>query len=503
MKAGRRRPLGAPNRPGVRVAYWRSRPLIDVVPISCALITFLVGFRRRHRCMRTNMAFAIACGLSTLASTTSAQTPPDSVGQSTRIPVVTDSLLSRLERAERDIVLLRQQLATESAAQVRTRSRLRLSLFARLLTNVYYTSAPSNNPEVPVIARAVSDTSTAYGSGGGRAMGLSLRQTTFGASLSADSVIGAVFSADFEMDFFAGFGADGPPLFPTPRLRTARVFLQWPKTEFMAGADTPLISDLNPVGIAGTGIPDFSGAGNLWNWLPQLRVTRELGAARIGERTLHLALQGALLDPYSGNRHIADVSGLDAGLRAARPSMEGRLRAQWGLEHEPTSIQLIGDRGGEFGVGAHRGWLRVAGDTLTSSWAVSADLRVGLSHGFELRGEAYRGRVVRGLGGGGIGQNFAPSPNTNTLGDALVDVAGWLQINKQISPTVIASTGCGTDRVENARPERQRNTACAAHVTWRPAAPLVTGVEYRGIATRGPMGTRRTNHWNLYFGVEL
>ena len=32
-----------------------------------------------------------------------------------------------------------------------------------------------------------------------------------------------------------------------------------------------------PEDIVGT--PDFSGAGNLWNWLPQLRVTRELGAA--------------------------------------------------------------------------------------------------------------------------------------------------------------------------------------------------------------------------------
>jgi hypothetical protein len=145
----------------------------------------------------------------------------------------------------------------------------------------------------------------------------------------------------------------------------------------------------------------------------------------------------------------------------------------------------------------------VSGDTLSSSWAVSTDARIGLSHGLELRAEGYRGRLLRGLGGGGIGQNFAPSTNPEEKGEALTDIAGWLQLNAQVRPTVMTGAGCGTDRVENAQPARQRNTACAVHVQWRPAVPLLFGIEYREMATRGPSGRRQAGHFNLAIGVEL
>lgn len=356
---------------------------------------------------------------------------------------------------------------------------------------------------MPLLARAPSAPSAAFGSGGERAAGLSVRQTTMGGAVSVDSVVGAQFTADFEMDFFGGFGVDGPPLFPTPRLRTARGMLRWPKTELMIGSEPPLISDLNPVGVAAVGTPNFATAGNLWNWLPQVRLTRELGIVRVGDRAMHVAIQGAAIDPRSGDRHVAETNGVDAGLRSGRPALQSRLRGQWGVEHEPTTTQRIGDRGGEVGMGAHRGWQRVTGDSLTSSWAVSADARIGLSHGVELRGEAYRGRSLRGLGGGGIGQNFAPSTREGNIGEPLVDVAGWLQINVQLRPTLMAGTGCGTDRVENGRPARQRNSACATHVEWRPSSPVLIGGEFRRMATRGPAGLFRASHFNLFFGIEL
>lgn len=414
-----------------------------------------------------------------------------------------DSLAARLSRAEANIALLRQQLATEASTQLRLRSRLQLELHARLLTNLFRTSAASNNSEVPMFGQAPSAASDKFGSAGGGALGLSVRQTTMGASVSVDSVVGATFTADFELDFFGGFAADGAPLFPPPRLRTARGFLHWPHAELMVGADTPLISDLDPVGVAALGIPNFVAAGNLWNWLPQVRLTRELGLLRARDHTVSLALQVALISPFTGDRHVAETAGVDAGVRAGRPSIQGRMRARWGLEHEPTTSQHIGDRGGEVGVGGHRGWLRIDGDSLTSSWAVSADARLGLSHGFELRGEAYRGRILRGLGGGGIGQNFAPAVSGASVGDPLTDTAGWLQLNAQLRTTLIAGTGCGTDRVHNGKPVRQRNSACAVHVEWRPASPLLLGIEYRAIGTRGPGGTYRVRHLNLAFGIEL
>jgi hypothetical protein len=184
--------------------------------------------------------------------------------------------------------------------------------------------------------------------------------------------------------------------------------------------------------------------------------------------------------------------------------MQGRLRGQWGLEHEPTTTQRIGDRGGEVGVGAHRGWLRIDGDTLTSSWAISADARIGLTHGFEVRGEAYRGRILRGLGGGGIGQNFGPSPAAGRAGAPVTSSAGWVQLNAQHNPFVMSGVGCGSERVHNsAAPERKRNSVCAAHLQWRPSTPLLVGVEYRGLVTTFSSGRVRASHINLFFGVEL
>ena len=415
-----------------------------------------------------------------------------------------DSVVERLARAEAAIALLREQLATESSSQVRLRSRLRLDLHARLLTTAFLTTAETNNDEVPVFARAAAASgSDEYGSAGGRTMGMSIRQTTMGASVSADSVLGGSFTADVEFDFFGGATADGPPLFPPPRLRTARGFLRWVRTEVMVGTDTPLISDLDPISVAAIGIPDFATAGNLWNWLPQVRVTRELGALSVGTSRVHWGVQAAAMTPYTGDRHLKEPAGVDAGFRAGRPSVEGRLRAQWGLEHEATTSQLIGDQGGEIGVGGHRGWMRVNGDTLTSNWAFSTDARIGLGHGLELRGEGYRGRLLRGLGGGAIGQNFAPAAEVGDLGEPLTDIAGWIQLNLQWRPSVIAGAGCGTDRVENGRPARQRNTACATHVSWRPSSPLLFDIEYRAMTTRGPGGQLRAGHLNLSFGIEL
>ena len=414
-----------------------------------------------------------------------------------------DSLAVRLARAEANIALLREQLTTETSTQVRLRSRIRLDLHARLLTNAFYTTNEASNPEIPLFAKSPGVSSAEYGSAGGRAMGLSVRQTTMGGSVSVDSVLGGTFGADFELDFFGGNTVDASTLFPPPRLRTARGFMRWAKTELMVGADTPLISDLDPMSLAAIAIPDFSAAGNLWNWLPQVRVTRDLGVLGSGDRAVHWAVQGAAITPFSGEKHPTEQSGIDAGSRAARPYLEARVRAQWGLDHEPSTSQHIGDRGGEIGIGTHRGWLRVNGDTLTSSWAVSADARIGLTHGLELRGEAYRGRLLRGLGGGGIGQNFGRPRDREDIGDPLSNTAGWLQLNAQLRPSLIAGTGCGTDRVHNGLPARQRNTACATHIAWRPASPLLVGFEYRHIATRGPGGVFRTGHFSLSFGIEL
>ncbi|QJR35266.1 hypothetical protein [Gemmatimonas groenlandica] len=435
-----------------------------------------------------------------------AQGPPprDSLARdSTGARLTLDSIAVRLERAEAALALLRQQLATESSTQVRLRSRVQLELSARLIVNGWRTTGVASNSEVPTFAAVARPADPQYGSTGVHTLGLSMRQSVVGASVSVDSVLGGVLFADLELDFFARALDPNPPLFPEPRLRTARAMLVWPRTEVMVGMETPLISDLTPITAAGVAIPTFTAAGNLWNWLPQVRVTRELWRRRAGT-PVSIALQGAIMSPFSADRHVTDPAGPDAGQLSGRPALESRARLRWGIDEEVAGLQSVLSHGGEVGVGTHRGWLRAVGDTNLTSWAASADARVALGHGVEVRGEAYRGRLLRGLGGGAIGQNFGVlGNNVDKPGVPLTDAAGWVQLNVQWHPRVIAGVGCGTDRVLGASADRRRNSVCAVQAMWRPAQPLLLSFELRDLKTRYAAGLQHARHLNIGFGIEL
>jgi hypothetical protein len=321
-----------------------------------------------------------------------------------------------------------------------------------------------------------------------------------------DSVLGGTFEGDVELDFFGGVSA-GPGdrrLFPEPRLRTARARIRWQRTTLFVGSETPLISDLNPISLAAIGLPEFVGAGNLWNWLPQVRLSRDVVVATNGFR---IGVQGAMMAPFSNVQHIAESDVVDAGERATRPALEARVNVRWGeggAQSGAPSDANLGDAGGEIGIGVHRAWLRAAGDSTSQSRAVSIDGRIMLAPGVELRGEAYRGQLMRGLGGGAIAQSFGRAQVGQLIGRPLRDTAGWMQLNVQAHATLITGAGCGRDVVNaNDFPVREQNTACAAHLLWRPAQPLVLGFEFRTVHTQYSDRTWRANHLNLSFGFEL
>lgn len=459
---------------------------------------------------RVALALLLVLAASTVARTAGAQQRPraDTARQSTDT-LALDSLRARLARAEAAIALLREQLAEESESAVRTKSRLHLELSAQVLTNGFMTLGRVNNVDVPqtVLPPPAPGATPATND----ALGFTLRQTRIGAAVSVADVLGGTFIGDLDFDLYGGV-QDGPGdrrLFPEPRLRTAHARLRWSRTEIMVGSETPLISDLNPMSLAAIGIPDFAAAGNLWNWLPQVRITREFAAMGPPRRSVRWAIQGAVLAPYANTIAAGEPDAVDAAERSRRPAIEGRLRARWGEDGERaiTGTAMIGDRGGEIGVGMHRGWVATAPGMLEVSQAVSLDAHIVPVRGVELRGEAYAGRLLRGLGGGGIGQNFGraePGAPPGSLGPAVRDVAGWAQLNVQPHPTFVTGVGCGLDLVDpDADPTRLQNTACAAHAAWRPMQPLVIGVEYRQLGTRFATGTHGARHLNLVFGFEL
>ena len=418
-----------------------------------------------------------------------------------------DSLAARLARAEAAIALLRRQLGVEAQSAVRTRSRFQLELTGLVLTNAFVTSGGANAVDVPLVAVA----GTPYEESKD-ALGLTVRQTRLGAALSVEDVLGGRFEGDIDLDFFGGRSASGGrPLYPEARLRTAHARLIWDRSELMFGSSRPLVSELNPVSVAAVGVPGFVAAGNLWNWLSQVRVTRELGTMPMGGEGggVRLAIQGAVLAPYAGVDYSSATDGdaaddVDAAERSRRPYLEARLRAQWGEEGAaPTEAMRVAP-GGEIGVGIHRGWVATSGGVLHESRALSVDAHVAIASLVELRAEAYTGRLVSGLGGGGIGQSFGQPESGTGLGPPIRDVAGWAQLNVQPHPLLVAGAGCGFDDPDDEdRPTRLHNAMCAAHLLWRPAQPLVLGIEYRQVRTRYAAGTAQVDHLAVAFGVEF
>src|SRR5438445_12457680 len=58
------------------------------------------------------------------------------------------------------------------------------------------------------------------------------------------------------------------------RLRIANLPMGWAHTSIVAGQDNAFFSPLSPTSFASLAVPTFAYAGNLWWWMPQVRIER-------------------------------------------------------------------------------------------------------------------------------------------------------------------------------------------------------------------------------------
>src|SRR5882762_39687 len=258
---------------------------------------------------------------------------------------------------------------------------------------------------------------------------------------------------------------------------------RWMSTSSAASSRPPAAA----LSRSSVGFPHFAAAGNLWLWLPQFRATLEQGY------TLRLAEQVAVLAPTSGTAQGLFNTQPDSAERSRRPYLQARVRLAWGPTDDPSEIA----------VGGHLGWLASA-DTLFQSRAVTADARFKVGP-VELLAEAFSGKALAGLGGGGIGQSIGPT------GVEVRTKGGWGQLNVRPRPEVMVGGGCGlddpndgdlSDVLGNPR-GRLKNFVCEGHVDLRPRGPLVFGVEFRRLETTYPSGKFTANHFNLAAGYRF
>jgi len=383
-------------------------------------------------------------------------------------------------------LLLLLPLALGMAAPVSAqRPGLETELHGLILVNAFANSEDVNNSDVPQFALPPRPPGGLPSS----AAGGTVRQSRIQVRATVSEFAGGRLSGDLDVDFFGGQQpSTGGRTFPLLRIRRAFAEFTRGRLGVLVGQEAPPIVEINPSSLASIGIPGFAGAGNLWLWIPQIRVgvdVAQLGAARLG-------VEIAALAPTSGDAQTAFFTQPDIAERSGRPYLQGRIRARWGS----------GTTQGEVNLGGHVGWLAVGPDERVTSHAVAVSLWTPLVRGLELRGEAYTGQAVGGLGGGGIGQNFGVDST------AVTTTGGWIQLNVLPSPMWEIGAGAGLDDPDDSdldvATQRLRNLAVEGHASWR-RAPVVVGFEIRRLETR--YGASLTDvgatHFNLAMGFEF
>lgn len=395
-----------------------------------------------------------------------------------------DSLAERLRQAEAAIAALQTQIAEQAQGGARTRSGMRLEFTGRVMVKAFGNSRRVNNVDNPQFV--LIDPDPAAVGVARRGTGMSIRESRLGLRVDAPGVLGASFAGDVDMDFHGGQQpSPGGRTFPLARLRTARALLRWSAAHLLIGQESPLITGVNPVSLGDVGTPSFATAGNLWLWLPQVR-----GGVETRGR-LRFGLEGAVLAPTSGDPAGAFETDADLAERAQRPFLQARGGVAWG-EDELTR---------EIGCGIHEGLLMavVPTDPERRSHAIACDARIPIVAQVEVRGEYFRGEVLRGLGGGGIGQNFVTAAAGSA---ALRSEGGWAQVNTRFVPQLRVGAGFGSDNPAD-RATRFRNDAMAAHVVVQPSGPMFFGVEGRRLRTTYVGGRYVNDHVTLAAGFEF
>jgi hypothetical protein len=396
-----------------------------------------------------------------------------------------DSLEERLEKAEEAIQRLQHQLEAQAQSSIQSRLQNRVEISGLILINGYYDGAKFNNADVPQWLAAVQDTSGLPNS----SIGGVLRQTRIGITVRPGKVLGGDVSGDLQLDFFAGGGGvdANARLISPPRIRTANVKIDWPHVGVLVGQEKALVAQQSPVSFAAIGYPDFAGAGNLWAWIPQARVTLETG------RAIRVGLQAAALDPL-WDPGAAYSTATDLGERSGRPAVEGRAYLDWGSDERESTI----------GFGAHRGWIATTSGTIASQ-ALTADFRVVFAGIVTVAGEGFAGQVLNGLGDGGVSQDLGPQ------GQPLRTRGGWAQVD--IRPVFAWEFGGGYGRddprdgdllqVGGTLPANARlsNVVYEGHLHWRPGGGLLLGAEFRRFETTFPAGVLKANHVNGFVGL--
>ncbi len=408
-------------------------------------------------------------------------------------------------RLKEDLALVNQKVDEEYQTKVESSSRYRVRLSGMFLTNFFANRGVVDNIESPTFPIApVSGQSN--GSFGG-----TVRQTQIGLEVIGPNLLHARSSGNIEMDFAGGL-ADSPggSTIGLPRLRTGTVRLDWTRTSLVAGQDRLFFSPRDPTSLASLEQPAFAYSGNLWGWVPQIRIEHRFSAVGGSQFTL----TGGILDPVS-LEFPADGNNRDFGVGEASLQPAIATHLEWSKSMFEKTLSL--------GAGAFRArqnWQTSFIGNQMTSWLLLADWDVPMSRGASLSGSFYRGNSV-GAFGGGIGQSVVTSGAIGPAASGVAEgrlsgvdsVGGWVQFKYQPTEKLEFNNAIGQDnpyanelRIGQAQSYANvslfRDRTIFSNVIYRPRSNLLLSLELRRISTVQLDGSNESaNHINMGVGI--
>ena len=207
-----------------------------------------------------------------------------------------------------------EQSRTEELAQTKVEAsqKFPIRITGMALFNGYLNSSGSGGQQYPTFAWPTNQSSA----------GGSFYQSTIGLEYSGpQSFLGGSVHGSVYMDFAGGTGT---PLDQDIRLRTGDIEIDWASRSIMAGVESPIFSPREPSSLAQVEVPPLSGAGNLWYWMPQVRVEQKLRfTGDTGVQAQFGVVETSEVNPYDSNSY---------GIQPGRPGVEGRFNFYHGKE---------------------------------------------------------------------------------------------------------------------------------------------------------------------------
>ncbi len=373
---------------------------------------------------------------------------------------------------EERVDVQQQRIEEQAQTKVEASQKFPIRLTGMALFNTFIDSRQNGGFDYPTLS---------FPPGTGRA-GATLRQTIVGLEFHGpQTFLGGTVRGSVYMDFASG----NAPLTQTMRFRTGSIELDWASRNILVGVEKPIFNPREPASLAQVAVSPLSGAGNLWLWIPQVRLEQDLKfGTHAGFRARMGVVETKEVGPY-------DTATLPQGVEPARPGLEGRYEFFYNLDS---------DRHFEIAPGFHTSTTHANGFSIPSQ-VFSLDWMFNPWRRVEFTGAFFNGQNVANLGTGILNQGYT---TTKRVAWAIDSMGIWGQFTVHATRRTDLHVFTGRQNYGLrylSTGDVSRNAMFGVNLFYRLAPNVLLGPEYSQLRTVYiGQGVRINNHYDLALG---